>query len=148
MFVNSGKTPAKRASLEVKIVTRILNDKKIYEEISNRASNSQKVMGKTILPGQSFESIMTITIERRELEHFIEQCGKDIWKEKMFVPLNVVGCIDYGLVFDEERHQTGFNLIFSQKSSGNLALLGPKYPPVDKKDIILKYGLLDSALID
>ena len=123
-FRNTGRTPAKGAWIDaiIKRNARRL-DIDVYRELAAIARNKPLDFGYTIFPeNDMIQEYTSLCISRSDLDACFNEINADGWSEQIAIQPVLIGCLDYGLSFENERHQTGF--ILQTKSIGCLTRRG------------------------
>jgi hypothetical protein len=106
---NIGRSPALHVSVDPEIYAIAVGVDKTIDPIGKQREICNKMRQRpymvydfshTIFPGNSAESQIIIHLGKEEIARLTQ--------EVEFITPQIVGCIDYTFVFEQEHHQTGF----------------------------------------
>jgi hypothetical protein len=106
---NIGRTPAMGVWIESKVhIDFEIQPQHAYAALAARTRQRPLTLGYTIFPDEDMIQDVSLSISTDDLNTYFRKRGKDGWKEEIAVLPILIGCVDYGLVVEGERRQTGF----------------------------------------
>jgi hypothetical protein len=150
---NTGRTEARGAHIEARLFAdQFFMPTRCREEVAASARNRPLRLGQTVVPDGHMRETHTLRVYETELKEYMFQTNRDIWSDIFHCSIHLVGCVDYGLIFDEARRQITFSFsirALSDDSREGMGIICPALGDVPAERIVfVRFPTLDDFTMD